>query len=658
MHIVTVLPVARGIPFEELSYFAPHSLSAGSVVIIPFRSRQIRAIVMSSKSLIDAKGDIKEAPFALKKIISVKDNLLFPIGFIEAAMATSHYYCAPTGEIINALTPASILSYENSFISKKKIKVLEEKKDEAQIVTLPEENTDEIQDVPEDEVITKIDACIFQAGDDERLVTYKRLVRESFAKHKSVYLVAPTVEEAERLFTYMGRGITEYVFLVHGDLTNTAVIKTYKDILNTVHPVLIVGTRLVFSVAREDVGLVILDKEASRAYKLFHKPFIDVRYFAEQFAKIKRIKLIFGGSLLRPELFYRYEANEFAELQPSKFKTKRIPDEQLIDVTKSEVRNKREFESITSDAKKLIEQALAKDKAIFLLVGRKGNAPLTVCADCGNAHLCPDCGKVLTYYKNDKGNYFRCHSCGYKKRIVEGAEYSCSVCGSWRLTPLGIGIEKVRDEVTSLFPKIPSFVFDDNHIGSEKEARAIIDKWRLTPKGILLGTEMTLPYLPYNIDTSIIITIDAFFAIPEFRMTERMLALLIDLKEKTDNHFAIQTRIPEEKLFSYVRESSVFDFYQETLQEREMLEYPPYKTFIKINIAGKSNEEQHVLTYLHKALANKDVMFSEKKDKSGLTKRSFALIRESVWPNTELKEIIRGLPSFTQTIIDPESLLG
>src|SRR5690606_4413135 len=97
-------------------------------------------------------------------------------------------------------------------------------------------------------------------------------------------------------------------------------------------------------------------------------------------------------------------------------------------------------------------------KNVFWFVARRGLYPQTVCRDCGNEHICLNCGSSLVLHekkrvgtgkeKNDKTpeRFFLCHRCGEK----EGANVVCRNCSSWRLVPLGIGIERVFEEASSL----------------------------------------------------------------------------------------------------------------------------------------------------------------------------------------------------------------
>ena len=71
MHIATIIPIARGIPFDTLTYYAPEPLEPGTLVTIPFGRQTLYGIITETIPLIEAKAFVKQAAFSLKKIKSI-----------------------------------------------------------------------------------------------------------------------------------------------------------------------------------------------------------------------------------------------------------------------------------------------------------------------------------------------------------------------------------------------------------------------------------------------------------------------------------------------------------------------------------------------------------------------------------------------------------
>ena len=74
MFIIEVIPIAKTVGVKTLSYFTDQDIPLGSIVNIPLRKKIIKGIVISKKSAIDMKSEIKKSPFVLKKLIDIKSN--------------------------------------------------------------------------------------------------------------------------------------------------------------------------------------------------------------------------------------------------------------------------------------------------------------------------------------------------------------------------------------------------------------------------------------------------------------------------------------------------------------------------------------------------------------------------------------------------------
>ena len=112
MFIVTVAPIKRGIPVDELSYFCKEELPLGALVSVPLRGKSSPALVIPSVSATPMKADIKHSSFALKKLERVHAKTFFPPAFVTAAQEAPRYFSASTGAVIKTLFPSTLLTSE------------------------------------------------------------------------------------------------------------------------------------------------------------------------------------------------------------------------------------------------------------------------------------------------------------------------------------------------------------------------------------------------------------------------------------------------------------------------------------------------------------------------------------------------------------------
>jgi primosomal protein N' len=224
MYVVAVAPIRRGIPIDELSYFTKEAVTPGALVTVPLRGKMTPAIVIRSTPAEEAKAEIKTAEFALKKLERVEAQGFFPEAFVTAARATGAYFLATDGAAIQSLFPNALLA-------------------------TPEYT----QPASTARVVKHAGRFILQAEEAERFATYKSHIREVFARGGSCFFVLPSVQEIEHAYERLEKGIQTYTFVLHSGLSKKELEKRWKEIAETDHPILIIGTPLFLTAPRSDI---------------------------------------------------------------------------------------------------------------------------------------------------------------------------------------------------------------------------------------------------------------------------------------------------------------------------------------------------------------------------------------------------------------------
>jgi primosomal protein N' (replication factor Y) len=390
------------------------------------------------------------------------------------------------------------------------------------------------------------------------------------------------------------------------------------------------------------------------------RPYLDTRVFAEIYSKKIGARLIVGDLLLSTELLYRAKNAEYLELQFLKFRMLSPQDESLIDMRKyAEGEGQHEFRAIGDEVCKLIENNRLESEHLFIYASRRGMASVTVCHDCETVVSCKRCSSpVVLHAARIPGgrNYFLCHKCGERRDAAE----KCTVCGSWNLVPLGIGIDRIEQEIKRRFPDIKIFMLDRESAATHKQALAIVERFHSSPGSVLVGTEMALLYLGESVDNAAVASIDSLFSLPDFRMNERVLSILLRMKQLARKRLVIQTRKPEQKVFEYALKGSLIDFYRDEIKEREFFDYPPFSTLIKITAAGEKSKVVLEMEKLKAFFKGYDMVafpafihtFKGKHVMHALLK-----VARTSWPDKALVEKLMQLPPYLSVRVDPESLL-
>ncbi|MFZ2522616.1 MAG: hypothetical protein WAX44_03855 [Minisyncoccia bacterium] len=639
MKIVTVIPISKGIHKETLTYFTKSDLFVGSVVSIPLRGRKIVGLVSETRKAEDLKAELKSLPYNIKKIENIKAVSFLSKSFISSCQKASDYYAGSLGSVLFSLIPKTIL-------------------DNCQKISFEEKE----RNGPFHETL------LLQANDEERYAIYKSLIREEFAKNKSLFFCLPNTEDILNAKMVLEKGIERYTYAIHSNLSTQEILNLWKEITENDHPVLIIGTGQFLSIPRNDLCTIIVDKESSRAYKMLTRPYLDIRHFAEILSKESSIKLILGDILLRVETIWQEKnpGGNYSELSPLKFRSLSTSLGEIINMKAPQDMKKKEFTIFSDKLKKLIIKNKESNEHLFLFCGRKGLYPQTICSDCGTVVVCNNClAPVVLYGKptntkpgknTESKNLFVCHHCGERR----GADELCKHCGGWRLNPFGIGIERVEEEVKNLIPDAKIIIIDKDHIKTHKQAVKAREVFFGAPGSIMLGTEMALTYLNQKIENSAVASIDSYFSIPDYQINERVFHIFLELRSKTLKNIIIQTRQENTRIFDYALKGNLADFYREEIEERKSIGYPPFTTYIKLSLVGEKNIVKEKMAEVAKLFLPYSLQIYDAWNPGNSKKHTIhglIGIPRKNWVDTALLSKLKSLSPQFMIKIDPSTLL-
>ncbi|MDO8259880.1 MAG: hypothetical protein Q7T50_00075, partial [Candidatus Magasanikbacteria bacterium] len=306
-------------------------------------------------------------------------------------------------------------------------------------------------------------------------------------------------------------------------------------------------------------------------------------------------------------------------------------------------------------------EAKENNEHTFLFCGRKGLYPQTVCSDCGTVVVCKNCNTPVVLYgkKNNSKqnrNLFVCHHCGERR----DAEELCIHCNGWRLNPLGIGIDRVVEEVASIVKGANIIVIDKEHISTHKQAVKARETFYKTPGSIMVGTEMALSYLNEKIENTAVVSLDSYFSIPDFQINEKIFHILLTLRALAEKRLIFQTRQENKKIFDYALRGNLLDFYRDEIEERESIGYPPFTTYIKITLEGEKNIIKKMMDETVETMKPYDVSVFDAfnpGNKLKYTVHGLISLPKGKWIDKTLLSKLRNLPPQFMIKIDPITLL-
>lgn len=631
MKLLSVIPLTKqGVGVETLSYYSAREVTPGALVTIPLRSRSIPGLVVEVREVGKEKAALKDAGFAMRKIDAVVAKGFFLPEFIAAAHTLALEHASHPGAVLSAFSPRAVT-----------------------------ERADALSGVPCTTTPKKVRplARILQAERADRLAHYRSLVREQFARGASVFLLVPTMQDGERVFDDVSRGIEDRSYFFSSMLTGIATRSAWKRAVESKTPVLIVATYSFLSLPRGDIGLFIVEREASSAYKLRERPHFDVRAVVESIAREFHTELLYADSLMRMETLYRYHEHELEELVRPKMRREFPSSFEIVSMRTSP--GDEPMPLISERMEHALRETLAASKSAFVWTVRKGFAPHTVCRDCGASLVCSACDAPLVLHVRGeaKERVFACHRCGKTRP----SQTTCDTCGSWRLEAYGAGIDRVEVALRDLFPDTKLFRMDSDSLKTPVQAKKRFSEWCEAPGSILLGTEMALPHIATTgVDLACAVSLDSLIAIPDFRMSEKILQTLSDIREATRDAVIVQTRSPEFSALTFCENGDSAAWYRHEKESRERFSYPPFAVAIKVSRRGDRKTVTADLEALAERVAPRDANVYPAfvaVVKNVFHAHVLITVPRDTWPDTNLLELLRALPPSFDVDVEPQSFL-
>ncbi|MDE2041290.1 MAG: hypothetical protein KGI59_02825 [Patescibacteria group bacterium] len=644
MNIITVIPLGRTRGLSALSYFTSADVPIGAIVAVPLRARSVHAVVTKTEPAADLKLGIKGASFEIKKLSRVKAAAFFPAPFMEAASRLADYYATSVGAIINSLISEAILDQSS--------KIQPPLPRQPALSMEVGARADGLKVRPLAERVFAI-----QGDDADRLSAWRSLIRQEFARRKSIAIYLPTLEECRKLYRELEKGIEGYIFALNSGLTRRQIGETWAKIADSDHPIVVIATPSFALLPRGDIETVIVERENARGWITPKEPYIDLRHALELVSSAMRQTVFLADSMLRTETLQRLDTGDIDAGSPFKWRSLSDARDTLIDM-KSFKASENAFRILSPDLESLIRQNHEHSTHLFVMTLRRGAGSLTVCQDCETIVTCRNCSSpVVLHVSAASGkNFYMCHTCGERR----SADEVCDTCGGWRLNALGIGIDRVYEEVRLKFPGIDVFRVDADTTKNEKDVAAAMRQFSEKPGSILLGTELALLRLPESIDHVAVVSLDSLFALPDFRIDEKIMYTLVRLRAVAKRSILVQTRKAEKKVFEYGLKGNLSDFYRQTIAERKKFAYPPFFVLLKFTIEGAKPAIAEAMARVQNTFERQEIdvfpaFTATVRGKSvihGLLK-----IEAHAWPDPEIIAKIRSLPPQIRIRINPESLL-
>ena len=342
----------------------------------------------------------------------------------------------------------------------------------------------------------------------------------------------------------------------------------------------VVGPRSAVFAPQPNLGLIIIDEEHEWTYKQQEQsPRYHTRDVAIKIAELTGATAVMGSATPSVETYYHALKSDYQLLQlPERVvpvENAPLPEVEIVDMREElKAGNRSIFSAALTEA--LGKVLLEKTQAILFL-NRRGSATTVQCRNCGFVIKCKRCDIPLTYHFDSDS--LLCHRCNYKTKPPQ----ICPNCLSRRIRYLGIGTEKLEEELKSMFPRARLLRWDSDVTQKKHSHEDILNKFRNHEADILIGTQMVTKGLDLPLVTLVgVVIADTSLNIPDFRSGERTFQLLSQVagragRGQSGGRVIIQTYVPNHYAIQAAAKHDYRAFYEQEINFRRQLKEPPFR---------------------------------------------------------------------------------
>jgi primosomal protein N' (replication factor Y) len=422
-----------------------------------------------------------------------------------------------------------------------------------------------------------------------------RLVETICHQGRRAVILTPEVHHAETLGEFLQFLGKDQVEVYHGHLSSRVRTARWEKIRQG-EVQIVVGTRSALFLPMLNVGLIWINQESDPSYKDERFPYYHAREVAGMRGECEEALVVYSSTHPSLEMYGKFREQISEALETSREK---VPKVEMIDL--------RSLPYGTMVSPVLISRmtrALDEGEQVILLLNRKGFSASLICRDCGLAPMCSTCGVPLKLYQRPSRLV-----CSYCEGIRQTPE-TCPTCQGTVFRFSGTGTQRLEEEVIRLFPSVSVARLDRENVKTAEAAGALLCQFRQRNIRVLIGTEFLIHQPdPPTANVIALPQADLGLHIPDFRSAERTFQMLSKALTLARNgqepaRVILQTSIPDHHVLKAIGQYHPRVFYDQELELREVLGYPPATHLILLVVTGaQASRVQRVVDFLRQRLS-------------------------------------------------------
>ena len=369
---------------------------------------------------------------------------------------------------------------------------------------------------------------------------------------------------------------------------------------------IMIGPRSALFTPFPNLGLILIDEEHETSYQSETTPCYHARETAIARAELEECRVVLGSATPSVDAYYRAKHGVYRLFEMEhRYENRSLPTVYTVDLREELKEGNRSI--LSRRLQQGITERLQRKEQVMLFLNRRGYAGFMSCRSCGSVMKCPHCDVSLSLHRHGK---MICHYCGYET----GQPERCPKCGSPYIGGFRAGTQQIEEIVKKRFPQARVLRMDLDTTKKKEGHAQILSAFANQEADILIGTQMIVKGHDFPKVTLVgVLAADLSLNISDYRASERTFQLLTQAvgragRGETPGEAVIQTYQTEHYSIQAAIRQDYPGFYQEEIQYRQLMSYPPVSNLFAVR--GSSMDEELLDTgmrYIRQFLRKVDV---------------------------------------------------
>ena len=410
---------------------------------------------------------------------------------------------------------------------------------------------------------------------------YLRAIQHAAARGEQSVFMVPEIALTPQTLQRVNARFPGRVAVLHSGLTPRQQFDQWWKIRDGQCDV-IVGPRSALFAPAPKLGLIVIDEEHEWTYKQEEaQPLYHTRMAALELSRLTGAPVVLGSATPDVESYYHARRGRYRLLElPRRIAGSNggsggsLAKVHVCDMRKELREGNRSI--FSRELSQSLKHCVNAGNQAILFLNRRGSMPLVQCRDCGHAATCPSCSVSLAYHAA-RGRLL-CHRCNRTVRMPR----RCRDCGGSRIRGLGVGTQKVVEEVSALLPGTGIERWDADATRAGASAEDIMGRMQQGETQVLVGTQLVAKGLDLPKVTLVgVILADIGLYLPDFRSGERAFSLLCQVagragRGKVPGKVLVQTYTPDHYAITAAAAQDYQAMFEREVQSRRELGNPPF----------------------------------------------------------------------------------